>query len=178
VLHAPSDIRPGSPDWRGSWPPRATALQRLRAPSEGRATRKGIPPFLRRRSRRSLLSAVGVAAMGAAASMVERALPALGQTAPSKKTSLIDVHHHFAPPAYVAENRSKVSPAALDWTPQKALDAMDAEGVATAVLGLRGALRDRQAWRLRFGSWVRSRMRPAPSFYGRLSSSLRWGELQ
>ena len=85
-------------------------------------------------SRRSLLSAVGVAAMGATASMVERALPALAETAPSK--SLIDVHHHFAPPTYVAENRSKVSPAALDWTPQKALDAMDAEGVATAVLSL------------------------------------------
>jgi 6-methylsalicylate decarboxylase len=60
--------------------------------------------------------------------MVGGALPALAETAPSEKTSLIDVHHHFAPPAYVAENRSKVSPAALDWTPQKALDAMDAEG--------------------------------------------------
>jgi predicted TIM-barrel fold metal-dependent hydrolase len=83
-----------------------------------------------------LLSAVGVAAMGATASMAERVLPAVAETAPSKKTSLIDVHHHFAPPAYVAENRSKVSPAALDWTPQKALDAMDAEGVATAVLSL------------------------------------------
>ena len=68
--------------------------------------------------------------------MIGRALPALAETAPSEKTSLIDVHHHFAPPAYVAENRSKVSPAALDWTPQKALDAMDAEGVATAVLSL------------------------------------------
>ena len=87
-------------------------------------------------SRRSLLSGIGATAVGATASMVERALPALADTLPGENTSLIDVHHHFAPPAYVAENRSKVSPAALDWTPQKALDAMDAEGVATAVLSL------------------------------------------
>jgi 6-methylsalicylate decarboxylase len=86
--------------------------------------------------RRSLLSGIGAAAAGVTASMVARALPALAETVAGEKTSLIDVHHHFAPPAYVAENRSKVSPAALDWTPQKALDAMDAEGVATAVLSL------------------------------------------
>ena len=86
-------------------------------------------------SRRLLLSGIAATAVGATASMIRRALPALADGA-ERKTSLIDVHHHFAPPAYVAENRSKVSPAALDWTPQKALDAMDAEGVATAVLSL------------------------------------------
>ena len=32
--------------------------------------------------------------------------------------------------------KTEPPPAALDWTPQKALDAMDAEGVATAVLSL------------------------------------------
>ena len=52
------------------------------------------------------------------------------------KTSLIDVHHHFVPPDYLAENRDRVSPAALQWEPQKALDAMDAQNVATAVLSL------------------------------------------
>jgi 6-methylsalicylate decarboxylase len=87
-------------------------------------------------SRRSLLSGIGVAAMSAVASTIDRALPARAETAPDENPSLIDVHHHFAPPAYVAENRGRVSPAALDWTPQKALDAMDAEGVATAVLSL------------------------------------------
>jgi hypothetical protein len=86
-------------------------------------------------SRRSALSGIGATAVVATASIVGRALPALGETLASD-TSLIDVHHHFAPPAYVAENRNRVSPAALDWTPQKALDAMDAEGVATAVLSL------------------------------------------
>ena len=87
-------------------------------------------------TRRSALSGIGAAAAVATASIVGRALPAFGETPASEKTSLIDVHHHFAPPAYVAENRNRVSPAALDWTPQKALDAMDAEDVATAVLSL------------------------------------------
>jgi predicted TIM-barrel fold metal-dependent hydrolase len=87
-------------------------------------------------SRRSALSGIGATAVVATASIVGRALPALAETVASENTSLIDVHHHFAPPAYVAENRNRVSPAALDWTPQKALDAMDTEGVATAVLSL------------------------------------------
>ena len=52
------------------------------------------------------------------------------------KPPLIDVHHHFVPPVYLAENRDRVSPAALQWEPQKALDAMDAQNVATAVLSL------------------------------------------
>jgi 6-methylsalicylate decarboxylase len=87
-------------------------------------------------SRRSALSGISATAAVATASIFGRALPVLGETLPVEKTPLIHVHHHFAPPTYVAENRSRVSPAALDWTPQKALDAMDAEGVATAVLSL------------------------------------------
>jgi predicted TIM-barrel fold metal-dependent hydrolase len=57
---------------------------------------------------------------------------------------LIDVHHHFIPPFYLAENRERIagsrggqiSAAWLDWAPQKSLDAMDAQGVTTAVLSL------------------------------------------
>jgi 6-methylsalicylate decarboxylase len=86
-------------------------------------------------NRRSVLSGISATAAVATASIFGRALPVLGETL-LVKTPLIDVHHHFAPPTYVAENRSRVSPAALDWTPQKALDAMDAEGVATAVPSL------------------------------------------
>jgi hypothetical protein len=80
----------------------------------------------------------GFAAMGvsAAAAIIGRSSPALANAPTVDKSWLIDVHHHFAPPSYVAENRARVSPAALDWTPQKALDAMDAQGVATAVLSL------------------------------------------
>jgi len=70
--------------------------------------------------------------------------------ATSKKTGtgiqqrLIDVHHHIIPPFYLAENRERIAgsrggaitPAWLEWTPEKALAAMDEHSVATAVLSL------------------------------------------
>jgi len=57
---------------------------------------------------------------------------------------LIDVHHHFIPPFYLAENRDRVaqsrggqlSPAWLEWTPQQTLNAMDLNGVAVAILSM------------------------------------------
>ena len=57
---------------------------------------------------------------------------------------LIDVHHHIIPPFYIAENRDRIAgsrggqitPAWLEWTPEKALIAMDQHHVATAVLSL------------------------------------------
>jgi len=57
---------------------------------------------------------------------------------------LIDVHHHIVPPFYLAENSARIadsrggqiSRAWLEWTPQKALDAMDDHGVETAILSL------------------------------------------
>ncbi|MBI4292933.1 MAG: amidohydrolase [Betaproteobacteria bacterium] len=57
---------------------------------------------------------------------------------------LIDVHHHIIPPFYLAENRDRIAgsrggqitPAWLEWTPEKALIAMDQQHVATAVLSL------------------------------------------
>ena len=57
---------------------------------------------------------------------------------------LIDVHHHIIPPFYLAENRERIAgsrggqitPAWLEWTPEKALNAMDEHSVATAVLSL------------------------------------------
>ncbi len=66
------------------------------------------------------------------------------QTPVVAKTSLIDVHHHFVPPFYLAENRDRlaastggrISPAWLSWTPERAIAAMDEQGVATAVLSL------------------------------------------
>jgi 6-methylsalicylate decarboxylase len=61
----------------------------------------------------------GFAAIGvsAATAIIGRSSPALANATTADKSWLIDVHHHFAPPSYVAENRSRVSPAALDWTP-------------------------------------------------------------
>jgi 6-methylsalicylate decarboxylase len=95
----------------------------------------GTPP-LAVVGRRTVLSGFAAVGVSIASAIIERPSPALADAATIDKSRLIDVHHHFAPPFYVAENRGRVSPAAIDWTPQKALDAMDAQGVATAVLSL------------------------------------------
>ena len=53
------------------------------------------------------------------------------------------MHHHFIPPFYVAENRERIltsgggqNPAWWNWTPEQSVEAMDKQGVATAVLSL------------------------------------------
>lgn len=55
----------------------------------------------------------------------------------------IDTHHHIFPPSYLARERDRIlAPAPgyttqlTEWTPQKALDAMDANGIATAVTSI------------------------------------------
>ena len=55
----------------------------------------------------------------------------------------IDTHHHIFPPSYLARERDRIlAPAPgytkqlTEWTPQKTLDAMDANGVATAVTSI------------------------------------------
>ena len=56
----------------------------------------------------------------------------------------IDVHHHHIPPFYLEQYRDRIagvrggglSQAWLSWTPDKAVEAMDASGVETAVLSL------------------------------------------
>lgn len=57
---------------------------------------------------------------------------------------MIDVHHHHIPPFYLAEYRERISgsrggklnPAWLSWSPERALEAMDAAHVSTAILSL------------------------------------------
>jgi 6-methylsalicylate decarboxylase len=50
----------------------------------------------------------------------------------------IDIHHHFAPPAWVAEvkGRPLLQAANTAWTPAKSLEDMDRGGVAAAVLSV------------------------------------------
>lgn len=54
----------------------------------------------------------------------------------------IDTHHHFVPPFYLAEvgteavARTLVSGRAPEWTPQHSIDAMDRNGIATAVVSI------------------------------------------
>lgn len=57
---------------------------------------------------------------------------------------VIDVHHHFVPPFYFAENRERIAaaangsmhPAYASWSSDQAVEAMDKHGVATAALSL------------------------------------------
>jgi predicted TIM-barrel fold metal-dependent hydrolase len=50
----------------------------------------------------------------------------------------IDLHHHFAPPAWIAAVRGRelLQPANANWTPQRSLEDMDRGGVAAAVVSV------------------------------------------
>jgi predicted TIM-barrel fold metal-dependent hydrolase len=59
-----------------------------------------------------------------------------GETAPGKPFR-IDVHHHIAPPAYIAEARSrKLTVGDPKWTPARSIDDMDKAGVAYSITSL------------------------------------------
>src|SRR5262245_43151165 len=50
----------------------------------------------------------------------------------------IDIHHHFAPPAWVAEvkGRPLLQPANTTWTPEKSIEDLDRAGSAAAVISI------------------------------------------
>jgi predicted TIM-barrel fold metal-dependent hydrolase len=48
----------------------------------------------------------------------------------------IDVHHHIAPPAYLAEIGADISPPLKTWSLAKAIEDMDAGNVATALVSI------------------------------------------
>ena len=85
---------------------------------------------------------------GAAAIAVANVLPATvarGQDAKSKdaKSKVIDTHYHFYPPAYQKawldwEDGRKIPHFAnqLGWSPERAVDQLDKNGIATAVLSV------------------------------------------
>ena len=76
------------------------------------------------------LSTLGIAA-------ADRNLTALVGQPPSGPRR-IDVHHHFAPPAWVAEvkGRPLLQAANTTWSPDKSLDDMDRGGVAAAMISV------------------------------------------
>jgi hypothetical protein len=85
-------------------------------------------------SRRGLLAGLG--AVAAAATLPAPAVHAQAKT-------LIDTHHHFYPPNYLQrqkefEGRRNIPafPGVFDWTPTRAIDNMDKNGVRTAVISL------------------------------------------
>jgi len=86
--------------------------------------------------RRQFLTSA-VASLGLAATAGARRLPAGVQPAPAR-AGRIDVHHHFAPPAWIAEvkGRPMLQPANTSWTPARSIEDMDRGGVAAAVVSI------------------------------------------
>lgn len=88
-------------------------------------------------SRREFLGELpGRFALAGAGSLLAKQLRgAVGATA-----ALIDVHHHFYPPAYVTEllraNETQYLATAKEWTPARSLEDMDKAGVSTAILSI------------------------------------------
>src|SRR5438093_3483270 len=78
------------------------------------------------------LSSLGVAAAGTDVATL------FGQATRPGGRRLIDVHHHFAPPAWVAEVRGRplLQPANTTWTPEKSIEDMDRGGVAAALVSI------------------------------------------
>jgi predicted TIM-barrel fold metal-dependent hydrolase len=86
--------------------------------------------------RRFLTSAL--ASLGLAATAGDLRLAAFVQTGGSTRPHRIDIHHHFAPPAWVVEVRGRplLQPANTTWTPERSIDDMDRGGVAAAVVSI------------------------------------------
>ena len=86
--------------------------------------------------RRSFLTAA-IASMGVAISSGDR-LAAFAQSAVPAKPHRIDIHHHFAPPAWVTEvkGRPLLQAANTKWTPAQSIEDMDRGGVALAMVSI------------------------------------------
>ena len=65
-------------------------------------------------------------------------LAAFAQTARPARPHRIDIHHHFAPPAWIAEVRGRplLQPANTKWTPAQSIEDMDRGGVALAMISI------------------------------------------
>ena len=86
--------------------------------------------------RRELL--LGVLASLALCPRLRGAVPGVVAQPAAGKPARIDMHHHFAPPAWVAEvkGRPLLQAANTTWTPAQSIDDMDRGGVATAVVSI------------------------------------------
>jgi predicted TIM-barrel fold metal-dependent hydrolase len=81
------------------------------------------------------MTSIGVAlASGRRDHAIEAAQRQPGNTNPRR----IDMHHHFAPPAWVADVRGRplLQPANTRWTPAQSIEDMDRGGVAAAVVSI------------------------------------------
>jgi 6-methylsalicylate decarboxylase len=87
--------------------------------------------------RRRFLTAA-IASLGLAVTDRNDRLAAFAQAVAPAKPHRIDVHHHFAPPAWVAavKGRPMLQPANTTWTPAKSIEDMDKGGVAAAMVSI------------------------------------------
>ena len=88
--------------------------------------------------RRTFLTAAMASLGVTVASSHDRATAAVKQAPGTGNPRRIDMHHHFAPPAWVVEvkGRPLLQPANTRWTPEQSLEDMDRGGVATAVVSI------------------------------------------
>ncbi len=86
--------------------------------------------------RRSFLT-TAIASLGLAASSGDR-LSAFVQAGTAARPHRIDIHHHFAPPAWVTEvkGRPLLQPANTRWTPAQSIEDMDRGGVAVSMVSI------------------------------------------
>lgn len=86
--------------------------------------------------RRSVLAGMLATLGSSVAGRTEPLAPRLQTAAAGRRR--IDVHHHFAPPAWIAEVRGRplLQAANTAWTPAKSIDDMDKGGTATALVSV------------------------------------------
>ena len=88
------------------------------------------------RDRRRVLASLSSLGLAAVAGVDVSAMfaQARGTAAPG----LIDIHHHFAPPSWIAEvkGRPLLQPANTRWTSEQSIDDMDKGGVAAAMVSV------------------------------------------
>lgn len=87
--------------------------------------------------RRSFLTSA-IAALGLSATARWDGVEAFTQAPAGAKAQRIDIHHHFAPPAWVAEvkGRPLLQTANTTWTPEKSIEDLDRAGSAAAVISI------------------------------------------
>ena len=79
-----------------------------------------------------------IAALGLSATARWDGVAAFTQAAAAVKAQRIDIHHHFAPPAWVAEvkGRPLLQTANTTWTPEQSIEDLDRAGSAAAVISI------------------------------------------
>ena len=87
--------------------------------------------------RRNFLAGA-VTTLGLTAAGATSTWAGFAQTSSSPSRTIIDVHHHYGPPTWVAAMKGNpmLQPANTTWTPEKSLEDMDRGGASAAVLSI------------------------------------------